>query len=255
MLLDKIQAKALNAKHLSINIVLVTNAFVWYFFIMTILQTIGKKTEISAESAALMWMIHFASIIISAIIGAALARRINRTKFITLWLLFGTIVSCLSIAIDLTYLPNVYLLSLLFGVSLGIGMPSCMGYFSDKIAVEKRGLTAGVIFLLTGLLMSVFSSISEGSVGLQTIILSGWRALCLIIFVAYSYFSSTKLITPPSVEKPPHYKSVLTQRSVLVYLIPWTLFSLITYLSVPIQNTKSSAICKATLSLYWMQII
>ena len=237
-LVNKFRANALNAKLVAINIVLVTNAFVWYYFVIEFLKTMVQTAQIDQTTTLLIWVLHFAGIAFSALIGASLAKRVkDRSKFILFWMLLGVILSASSIVIDLTYIPSILLLSLLFGVSLGLGMPSCMGYFSEKIAVEKRGRVGGIIFLLSGLIMVGLGTIAGGDIGLQTIILSGWRLFGLVTFLAFLVFSPVPVKEQLVKDKPSHYKSLLTQKSFLLYLVPWTLFSLITYLSVPLQIT------------------
>ena len=56
-----------------------------------------------------------------------------------------------------------------------------------------------------------------------------------IVFLLYLVSSAAK--EQPIQEKPSHYKSILTQKSFLLYLVPWALFSLITYLSIPVQTS------------------
>ena len=73
----------------------------------------------------------------------------------------GVILSLISVVADLTYIPNILLLSLLFGVSLGLGMPSSYALFSQTINIEKRGLTAGIIFLLSGVMMVALGMFSR----------------------------------------------------------------------------------------------
>lgn len=59
----------------------------------------------------------------------------------------------------------------------------------------------------------------------------------LIAFIAFVATSPAHITEELVNHKPSHYRSLLTQKSFLLYLIPWALFSLITYLSVPLQMT------------------
>lgn len=178
VLKQKIRANALNAKALAISIVLVTNAFVWYYFVIGLLENIVKTAQFDQSTTLLIWALHFAGIIFSALIGALLAKKVNRSKFILFWMLLGVILSISSIVVDLTSLPSILLLSLLFGVSLGLGMPSCMGYFSEKIKIEKRGRVGGIIFLLSGLIMVGLGSLLAEILAYKR--LSFQRGECLV---------------------------------------------------------------------------
>ena len=223
-------------KHLITNIVLITNAFVWYSFVIEILEAILQNSQINQSTAWMVWVLHFAGIAFSALIGASLAKHVkNRSRFIIFWMLFGVIVSVVSIVLDLTYIPNILVLSLLLGVSFGLGMPTCMGYFTESIPVEKRGRVGGIIFLLSGLSIVGLEIAAGGDIGLQTIILSGWRMFGLLLFLVFlvSWHVKEELVEKRTARS---YKSLLNQKPFLLYLIPWILFSLITYLTIPLQT-------------------
>jgi MFS family permease len=234
MPLDRFLASAANKKITAINILLVTNAFVWYYFIIIILQTILKTTQVDQSTTVLIWVLHFAGIAVSAVIGASFAKKIkNTSRFILFWMLLGVALSVISIRADLTSIPSILALSLLFGVSLGLGMPSCMGYFTQNMTIEKRGRVGGIIFFLSGLIIVALGMIAGENIGLQTIILAAWRVFGFIVFLGF-------VLKYPVVEKIEKsqslsYKSLLNQRGFLLYLIPWLLFSLIAYLTLPLQ--------------------
>lgn len=214
------------------SILLVTNAFVWYFFAITILINIVGMMQVDYFTTLLIWSVHFAGIAFSAIIGATLVRRLGgQTRFFILWMILGIVSSVTSIAVDKTSAPEIIILSLFLGVSLGIGMPSCMGYFTESVEIDHRGRAGGIILLLSGLLMAVLGMISSGDVWLQTFILSAWRVIGLVFFLLFRQMGE-------SVKKSetPLYKSILSQRPFILYLVPWIMFSLITYLTYPIQS-------------------
>ena len=133
---------------------LVTNAFVWYYFVIEMLNTAVQAAKINQSTALVIWILHFTAIGFSAIIGASFVKRIkDKSRFIFYWMFSGLILSMISIVLNLTVVQNILVLSLLFGVAFGFGMPSCMGYFADNIAVEKRGRIGGIIFLLSSLII------------------------------------------------------------------------------------------------------
>jgi len=224
-----------NAKYVVISIVLVTNAFVWYYFAIDLLKSIVGSMQISQSLTVLIWVLHFGGIAVSALIGASIVKRNkDRSSFMLFWLVFGTIVSFIPIFLSLKEISNILLLSPLLGVSLGLGMPCCMGWFSENVGVEKRGRISGITFLLSVLIMVVLGIVVDGDIGLQTITLSLLRLFGLALFLAF-------FLTSPQKQKLNEnqaitYKSLLNNKQFLLYLIPWTLFSLITYLTVPLQN-------------------
>jgi MFS family permease len=227
MLSDKFRV---TARSTITNIVLVTNAFVWYYLAIKILYDI---VNVTAMDSLLVWGIHFSGITFSAIAGASLARKVgDRTRFLTFWMALGVVSSVVAMAVDISSVPSILILSLLLGVSLGLGMPSCMGYFTENMKIQNRGRSAGIIILISGLTMAGFGTIAAENIGVQTAILSAWRIIGLAVFL---------LLKPPNQSpekaKAPSYRSMFNQRSFILYLVPWVMFSLITYLTIPIQTS------------------
>ena len=166
MLAKKIGLTSINAW---ISIVLVTNAFVWYFFVLEILENISNTLEINGFASILVWIAHFASLAFSAVFGASLSRRFtDRMSFLLLWMILGTATSIVSVLIDLTYVPNVLLLSSIWGISLGLGMPCCMGYFTENTEIEKRGRLGGIILLISGVSMTVLGMMAGDNIAVRT---------------------------------------------------------------------------------------
>jgi MFS family permease len=224
-----------NAKYVAISAVLVINAFVWYYFAIDLLKSIVGSMQIGQSTIVLIWVLHFGGIGVSALVGASIVKRNkDRSSFMLFWLVFGTIVSFIPFFLNLKEISSVLLLSPLLGVSLGLGMPCCMGYFSENVAIEKRGRTGGTIFLLSILVMVALTIFVGEDIYLQTITLSILRIFGLAIFLAFFLTSPQK--QKLNVNQPVTYKSLLNNKQFLLYLIPWTLFSLITYLTVPLQS-------------------
>ena len=181
-----------------------------------------------------MWCTHFAGIAISALFGALLARKQDKkSNFILVWLLLGVISSLISIAIDTSTFTNLLAISLLFGVSLGFGMPSLMGYYIKNTHIENRGRLGGIIMLLTGLGVFLLGMMVTENSSLNSLIIALWRSSGLLIFF---------VAKPAEVDirqdswTNPSYMSILRQRSFILYLVPWIMFCLVNYLSTPIQN-------------------
>ena len=219
-------------------IVLVTNAFVWYYFIIDFLQSAAKTLPLDNSTTILIWSVHFLGITTSVILGATLVNRVReRTRFLTIWMILGVASSIVSIFIDKTFLPNILILSLVFGLSLGIGMPSCMGYFAEKIQIEKRGRVAGIIMLLSAVGLVALGMVTGESTFLQTLMLLSWRVFGLVFFLLL-ILGEKAAGKNESIKKSRDlsYRSLLSQRSFILYLIPWIMFSLITYLTIPIQT-------------------
>jgi MFS family permease len=222
---------AINTKGALANIILVTNAFVWYFYAFTILKDIAQNMSIDHLTTLLMLGVHFAGAIFSALIGAVWAKkRSRRTIFLVSWMLLGVVSSLAAFITNIVDVSGLLVISLLFGVSFGIGMPTCMGYYSDHTHVENRGRFGGLIMFINGLGMFLLGIAAVNSIAAKSLVLTGWRIAGLVIFL---------LITPheKTIEKKDvSYGFTLAQRSFVLYLIPWILFSLVNYLSLPVLS-------------------
>src|SRR3989304_617530 len=191
-----------------VNIFLLTNALVWYAYAIDILQQSVSALKLDFLPNMLVWSTHFAALILSALVGVSLTKRLGgRTRFLAIWILLGTIASLAPIVVNTGEAWGVITLCLVFGLSLGFGMPNCMGYYTNQVTVEKRGRIGGFIILFTGLGTVGLSLIAVDSIVLQAAILTLWRALSLILlaFIKPTRESEQK-------DKAPSYRNVLNQR-------------------------------------------
>jgi MFS family permease len=209
---------------------LVVNIVIWYFISTLIFQEILSKYAMNFVTVQLMWVIHFVTLAASLIGGAVLIKKIERRKLFVLWTLIGVFSPLSLFALDFAPVPITLLFSMLFAVSTGLGMPNCMEYFTKSTVTEKRGRYAGLAFLLSGLGFFLLRLIGEGIV-IYAFILIIWRLFGLLAVVIAKPFEE-KIEKKVSVS----YVSIIRQRSFLLYIIPWALFSLVNYLSIPVQN-------------------
>lgn len=216
------------------NIVLVANAIVWYASILMVLEnsllTVGEKSWLDPNSQIAIWGLHFAGLILSAFIGAKISGRIDRTKFLILWMILNTASSLALFGLNYTNFTIAAVLVSLFGISFGLGMPMCMSYFSDSVPVENRGRASGAIMLISGIGIFAFAAAPLNLFELG-ILLSMWRLSILVIFLA----AKSSLRVEPK-KGTISFKNVLNQRSFLTYYVPWVLFSFVNFL-VPLQPT------------------
>src|SRR3990170_9149077 len=215
-----------------VSIFLLTNAIVWYSYAIEILQKSIGALNLDFLPNIAVWSTHFAALIVSALLGVYLIRKLGgRTRFLAIWILVGIFASFAPFAVNTTAAWGAVTLGLVFGVSLSFGMPNCMGYFTSQVPVENRGRIGGVIILFTGL----------GTVGLAitginglvelTITLVVWRTIALVAFA----------FDKPSIEfedrsRTPSYRAVLNQRPFILYFVPWIMFALLNYLTAPVQQ-------------------
>lgn len=213
------------------NVLLVTNAFIWYFYAVIILEQVIDKAIPDYFTMLLIWSIHFAGLTLSALSGALLTKKVRgRTFFLVLWMTLGVASSLVLMILNISEVLCVLIVSFLFGISLGLGMPSCMGYYTKYTIIENRGRFGSIIMFVSGLGMFLLGTVKIESITLQAIILAILRASGLIIF----------LLTKPSEalkekNEDHSYRYIIGQKPFILYVIPWTMFSLVTYLSTPVQ--------------------
>jgi MFS family permease len=226
----------LGTKKTLTSLIIVVNAFIWYYAILHFLEEATKSFPGLSVSSITIWGFHFSGLILSALVGALTAKKIERNKFLIVWMTLGVISSFALMAVDTSNVILTSLIGLLLGVSLGIGMPTCMNYFSDTSSVENRGRLSGIALLASGIGIVALSIISINNAIILGIVLAVWRMSGLLIFLVMK--SSVKIVPKRNVT----YKEILSQRSFILYFVPWTMFSLINYLVAPISPTSTSNI-------------
>jgi MFS family permease len=203
-----------------VSIILVANAFVWYYTVLSFLE--------STKPSILVWVVHFSALILSGLVGASFEKQLERSKLLILWMIIGVVSSTVLFALRSTSAILVSLVSLFLGLSLGFGMPVCMSYFSDSVAVESRGRVSGVTILASGVWMAAFGLAPQDDIFLVGIILGIWRFSSLLVFLwAKDYRRIERKGSASS------YKDVFGQHSFVLYFVPWVMFSLVNYLANP----------------------
>lgn len=208
-----------------VSIILIGNAFVWYYAVLYLMQQFVGNVYLWAPA-------HFSALIASAFAGAAYAKRVERSKFLTLWMLAGIASSLLLYGLSSTSPAIVFLVSSLSGVSLGFGMPTCMSYFTDNVLIESRGRVSGIAMLASGIGMvafgPAFALADKSDLLLIGVVLGIWRLSGLVVFRWDKDYRQTEGKTTVF-----SLRKVLGQRSFILYFAPWVIFSIVNYLAVP----------------------
>jgi MFS family permease len=200
-----------------VSIILICNAFVWYFSVLSSLESTGPST--------LALSVHFSALILSALAGVYLARQMERSRFLILWMTLGIMTSLMLSALRSPSEMLSCLVSLCLGLSFGFGMPACMSYFTDTVPIESRGRVSGLALFASGIGIVAFGFAVGSDMFLTGMILGVWRLLSLLVFLwARDY---RRVERKESVQS---YKQVLSGHSFLLYFVPWVMFSLVNYL-------------------------
>jgi len=214
----------LGSKKNVVSIILIGNPLVWYYTVLSVLSSLD-----STKTNVVVLVVHFSALILSALAGAKFGKQMERPKFLILWMIIGAVSSPTLFAVGNTSVILASLVSLFLGISLGFGMPSCMSYFSDSVAIESRGRISGITMLASGIGIAAFGAAPVNDLFLLGIVLGVWRLSSLLVFLWDRDYRRTE-----RKESQPSYKQVISQHSFALYFVPWVMFSLVNYLAAPI---------------------
>ena len=215
------------------DIYIILNLIVWYNNISTILRNVINESFFIFSEKLILYFVLFLSCIFSILIGASLTTISNdRKQILLVWSLIGVFSSLAIIVLEIaaTFL-NVLLLSLLAGISFGLGLPTCMAILADVTTAEKRARFGSIAILLTFLGMFFLRPIMTTNLFWNAFVLAVWRSSVIIsVLVIGAYLKNMKH------RKNPAMSSILRDRSMLLYLVPWGVFSMVNYLGWPINS-------------------
>jgi MFS family permease len=213
-------------------LIVVVNAFSWYFPLYLLFQSVLENFQMDSTLLLTAFGVQFAAAIGFAMIGTTLVKKFSsRDTFLAVWMFTGIIASILMGALETFNMASILLVSFILGFSLGLGFPSCLAYFGDYSTIENRGLLAGITFFVASLcilFIGLIVSFSTLLIGAMT--LAVWRGIGLLLFL----LTRTKKDISKEKTREISYRSVLLDRSFLLYFIPWVMFAMINFLETPI---------------------
>lgn len=215
-----LETTMISRRDFSIVFTLLFNALTWFYMTMSTIDSVVKDTRV----APAVWTMYYIATFSSGIVGSAFSNKIERINFLYFWMTLG-VVSPLSLALakDLS-IVNLSVSSLLLGISLGLGMPSALSYFADSTLIENRGRIGSFIFLAANLSVVPMAIFVTGlSLMTNSLILIVWRSLGLITFALLKPTDKT----PKESNKNSSFLSVFRDRSLILYLLPWFMFTFI----------------------------
>lgn len=222
-----------NWKRFAPAFVIVLNTFIWYVLTFQMLSNVIYNLRVSEVVRLAIFALYYLGTAGSALLGAVFLRGSREIK-LSLWMLSGAVTTALLIALQSSSTTICGLLSLFTGISLGIGFPSCLAYFSDATTIETRGafggITWGVVGIGTLIIVALLGDLNASRAAETFLSLSVWRILGFVAFVAVSK-KSERII---EASHPATYRSILKRREVILYLLPWIMLSLVNFTEAPI---------------------
>jgi len=214
------------------NVFLVSNAFVWYMLAFNGLKFLLTAQNASQFDTLLIIGVNAGAIALSGIFGAFLADKVkDRKNFLYVWLAAGIGLSVLPLGLSAIDFNSILIISLVFGLYFGLGMPITMGYHSSYINIEDRAKIGGFTFLFIGLMFALITFIQLNSLLEICLILLILRAVALAVFYLIHNKQEPKVETKTS-----FFKNVISNKSFVLYFLPWCMFALINFMTHPIQQ-------------------
>ena len=180
---------------------------------------VGSSLEVLLNS------VYPSSIIASALVGLVIPVGVKKRRFLCLWSVLG-ISSSLLLAVTYSSSSSLILASTgLLGISIGLGMPMCLGFFVKSVLIEDRGKMGGLILFATTfsapLVITVFP---PADLMTSAVLLALWRGWSLPLVVLVSPKDSA---LKKSIEKTPSLFSILRNKTFYLYFTAWLMFAFI----------------------------
>jgi hypothetical protein len=205
---------------------LVANAFVWYISAFRYLQL---SSDANGYGLLPVVAANLTALFISAYAASLKPRWIkNRLTFLKYWIAAGVLLSIPFAVLNMTDFYTLNAMSALVGVYFGFGIPACMAYFAKETQPQNRAKASGLIMLL-GIGYTIISLVGTSAVIIAAV-LAVWRATSLLPLI------KAKSANDQAIEKKVTYRSVISNRALILYAIPWLMFSLIDGLTLNLNN-------------------
>jgi MFS family permease len=224
-----------NSKLATANILLVANAFIWYLIAFTLLKTWLPQTASQSETL-LIFGVNTGAIAISGLIGSFIVDKFKkRNIFLYLWLVCGIAISIVPLGLNISNITDLTIVSLIFGLYFGIGMPVTMGYHSSFTSIGGRAKIGGLTFLIIGAATAIVGFLIIGSIFITCLILASVRILGLIIF-HFMHGNEEPYKETDKIK----YRSIITNKSFILYFFPWLMITLVNFMTIPILNANTN---------------
>lgn len=214
------------------HLAVVAGAFIWYFLAFNILESFAVYSLNAPDSDIVAVLgVNCLGLVCSAIFASLFVDKFQkRSRFLSFWMLGGIFLSLLPMFLPLSSIDELISVSAVFGIYFGLGMPSAMGYFSASTNPGNRATLGGITFLVIGASFFILGIVVNQSPNmvLAGSVLAALRLASLLLFSSLSAKgeSSQNL-------KPITYRSVASNRTFMLYFIPWIMFNVVNYLTVP----------------------
>jgi len=215
--------------------ILVSGGLIWFSISSTVLEEI--TSHLSYNENLLILIISAASTAMAAVIGAFLPRGSANLRFLKIWMASGAVASIIPLIIDVESFLGVIFVTILWGATLGIGMPASMEYLTKATVIENRGRVGALAYFAT--FAGIFvSGMVLGPLDYRTQL----GVLGILKFAGLIVFLLLNPSERPARKKTLSYLTIVRERSFLLYFSAWIMFALVNYLSIPILSNQVDAV-------------
>jgi len=216
--------------------ILLLNTFAWSFMTRWVIDSALTELSFTPTQNLVVRAAYFVSIVGSSLVGSTFSNRIRRINLLCLWIILGVVASLSSILLSNSTVAQSLFVSILLGVSFGLGMPSCLAYFTDCTPIDNRGQASGIVFLATNLSAPLFAIILNSMLNsfnliACSLILAMWRGTGLVFFLLKPEEKSAS-----EEGRDISFVSVFHDRSFVLYFIAWLMFCFVDRFERPILN-------------------
>jgi MFS family permease len=238
-----------------VNIILLVNSLVWYLCSFSFLK---NNTGFTGNDLVMIIGINLITTFLAAVLSSKVIQKIgNRTKIIVPWLIIGIFISILILFIDSSFFNfgsitsvigpapknfpisasffEISLISGIVGTYCGFGFPALLGYFTATTKSVHRAKISGIILLVTSLSYALMVLFVQTAI--SAVIVLAICKLCGLLAIIFLKLSEVKI----SKEEKVSYKTVLKDRSVLLYIVPWLMFSIVNAFALPTLSSGFGA--------------
>ena len=223
---------AIRQKGFQAALILVFNSFSWYFPLFVLFSDTLNTLNLGYGLLVMVFGFHYLSIAGSALFGNYLVEKIGRNKLLSLWIILGVCSSGFMLTVSFSNIFVICVISVLLGLSLGLGFPSCLAYFGDNITANRKGLIGGFSFALTfvAIMIAGFLAITA-ELTVSIIGFTIWRLIGLLLFLL---LKTGENLTQTKVT----YLKIIRERTFLLYLVPWSIFCVINFFQAPFFDSQ-----------------
>jgi len=216
---------------------------VWGFMITYCLRLLQKDIErargniklTSFENLYVGASYNF-SAIFASFLGVVVSKKIEKVRLLHYWFLISIVFSLSPFFMENT-IQHLLVISSIYGVAFGFGMPTLLAFFADSTEYGDRGFNAGLTFFVSNLLavpFVVFFAIIPSMLSTfnMLLIMLGWRTIGWITLFCFKPHENFDEKTESSAAVT--FKNILENRMFLLYFIPWLIFCLVERFEQPI---------------------